>query len=58
MRRSTEIAYILEVLPLAVRTAVKLLEVVVHHLALGELAELQKLAAQVETQCRATQEAL
>ena len=53
-----EIAYILEVLPVAARTAAKLLEVVVHHLEPGELAELQKLAAQIETHCQTIQEAL
>ena len=53
-----EIAYILEVLPLAARTAVKLLEVVVHHLEPGESAQLQELAAQVDTHCHTMQEAL
>ena len=58
MHWGIEIAYILEVLPLAARTAVKLLEVVVHHLEPGELTELQSLAAQIETNCRRLQEAL
>lgn len=53
-----EISYILEALPVAARTAVTLLEVVVHHLEPGELAQMQELAAQVETHCRAMQEAL
>lgn len=51
-----EIAYILEVLPVAAHTAVKLLEVVVHHLEPGELADLQGLAGQIENHCRAMQE--
>jgi hypothetical protein len=53
-----EIAYILEVLPLAARTAVKLLEAVVHHLEPGELVVLQALADQVETHCHNLQAAL
>lgn len=58
MHWGIEIAYILEVLPLAAHTAVKLMEVVVHHLEPGELAILQELAAQVEIHCRTIQEAL
>ena len=53
-----EIAYILEVLPLAARTAVKLLEVVAHHLGVGELGALQSLAGRVENHCRTMQEVL
>ncbi|WP_226697373.1 hypothetical protein [Qipengyuania flava] len=53
-----EIAYILEVLPVAARTAVTLLEVVFHHLEPGELDQLQQLAAQIETHCEKMQEAL
>lgn len=53
-----EIAYILEVLPLAARTAVKLLEMVVHHLEPEGLAQLRELAAQIETDCRTMQEDL
>lgn len=53
-----EIAYILEVLPVAARTAVTLLEVVFHHLEVGELDQLQQLAAQIETHCEKMQEAL
>lgn len=57
MHWSIEIAYILEVIPLAVNTAVKLLEVVGHHLRPGELVELQELAAQVATHCGTLKEA-
>lgn len=53
-----EIAYILEVLPVAARTAVTLLGVVFHHLEPGELNQLQQLAAQIETHCEKMQEAL
>ncbi|GGD44397.1 hypothetical protein GRI62_10645 [Erythrobacter arachoides] len=53
-----EIAYILEPLPVAARTAVTLLEVVVHHLEPGELDQLEQLAAQIETHCDNMQEAL
>ena len=47
-----EIAYILEVLPLAARTTVKLLEVVAHHLEPGELFDLRTLSEGVEAICR------
>lgn len=53
-----EIAYILEVLPLAARIAVKLLGVVVHHLEPGELAGLQALADQIGQHCSTMQEPL
>lgn len=58
MEWGIEIAYILEVLPLAAHTAVKLLQVVVHHLEPGELAQLQELATLIGIHCRAMQEAL
>lgn len=53
-----EIAYILEVLPVAAHTAVKLLEVVLHHLEQGQLSELHDLTVQVGTHCRTMEEPL
>ena len=58
MHWSIEIAYILEVMPLAARTVVKLLEVVVHHLEQGELAELNGLATKIKMHCHTIQAAL
>lgn len=58
MHWAIEVAYILEVLPLAAHTTVKLLEVVMHHLRPGDMAELQQLAVQIEIHCRAMQEAM
>lgn len=52
-----EIAYILEVLPLAARTAMKLLGVVSHHLEPGELESLDAIAEQVSHHCDVRQEA-
>ena len=52
---SIEIAYILEVLPVAARTAVKLLGAVAHQLEPGVLDELNGLATQIEMHCHTMQ---
>ena len=48
---SIEVAYILEVLPIAAHSVLKLLSVVFHHLELGELEELGHLAEKISAHC-------